>query len=302
MVTEAAKGDWKYIYLNGDGSSKQGIGNMDYCKVLYAGYINNPAVYFFKSDTGYFTNSLVQYSDYYGFHAEYDTLTVTNSSFLDCDNFGVYAKAAKLNLNNSTFNNNGSDGILAVTTSELEINNCAFNNNGNYAARLYSVNIKTYSNNSGSGNTINAFGIAGSIDQNITLSESGCGFPYVLIGDVELSEDYTMTIPAGEIIKCQGATAGLTILGTLNAIGTASDSIIFTSLYDDTFGGDLNGDGSATTPTKGDWKYIYLNGDVLLFISLSLIQDILKTAWCNTVTIMGFGQEMIHLQLPIVPS
>jgi len=173
----------------------------------------------------------------------------------------VYATAAKLNLNNSTFNNNGSDGIYANGNSELEINECTFNNNDGYAAKLYSVNITTYTNNSGSGNTINAFGIAGNIDQDITLSESACGFPYVLIDELILSEDYTMTIPAGEIIKASGSAAGLTILGTLNAIGTASDSIVFTSLYDDTFGGDLNGDGIVTSPAKGDWKTIYLDGD-----------------------------------------
>jgi hypothetical protein len=166
-----------------------------------------------------------------------------------------------LKFNNSTFNDNGGDGIYAGGTSELQINNCAFNNNDGYAARLYGINITTYENNSGSGNTINAFGIAGSIDQDITLSESGCGFPYVLIGNVELSADYTMTIPAGDVIKVfVGTNIGLKIYGTLNAIGTASDSIVFTSFYDDTHGGDLNGDGSATTPAKGDWHYIVLAG------------------------------------------
>ena len=172
------------------------------------------------------------------------------------------ASGAVLNLNNSTFNNNGGDGINGYNNSELQINNCQFNNNDGYAAKLNGVNIKTYTNNSGSGNTIDAFGIAGNIDQNITLSESGCGFPYVLIGEVNLFKDYTMTIPAGEVIKCLSSSydARLTIIGTLNAIGTASDSIVFTSLKDDTYGGDLNGDSTDSSPVKGDWSNIFLNG------------------------------------------
>ena len=104
-------------------------------------------VYFQVPDEGYFTNSLVQYSD----------------------NHGVYALYAVVNLNNSTFNDNGGDGIYAYGTSELQINNCAFNNNDGYAARLSGINLTTYTNNSGSGNNINAFGIAGSINQNIGL-------------------------------------------------------------------------------------------------------------------------------------
>ncbi|MCB0805337.1 MAG: hypothetical protein KDC05_06020, partial [Bacteroidales bacterium] len=97
--------------------------------------------------------------------------------------------------------------------------NCQFNNNGGYAAFLSAIdNIVPYINNTGSGNTINAFGIGGIIDQNYTLSESTCGFPFVLVGGVTLNENYTMTVPAGEVIKAT-VNGALIINGTLNAIG-----------------------------------------------------------------------------------
>jgi hypothetical protein len=48
--------------------------------------------------------------------------------------------------------------------------------------------------------------------------------------------------------------------GKILANGTASERIIFTSLFDDEYCGDTNNDGTNTTPNKGDWTSIYLNG------------------------------------------
>ena len=47
--------------------------------------------------------------------------------------------------------------------------------------------------------------------------------------------------------------AGLKIEGTLNAIGTANQKIIFTSFFDDQYGGDIDGDGGVNLPTSGNW-------------------------------------------------
>ncbi|MEZ5196826.1 MAG: LamG-like jellyroll fold domain-containing protein [Bacteroidales bacterium] len=142
----------------------------------------------------------------------------------------------------------------------MQINNCQFNNNGNYAAYLENVNVKTYTGNTGSGNLINAFGISGTINQDITLSQSVCGFPYVIIGALTLNDGYIMDIPAGEVIKGAIGGARFIIYGTINANGTEANPIIFTSLKDDSYGDDLNGDGNATSPAPSDWGGFTLNG------------------------------------------
>ncbi len=66
-----------------------------------------------------------------------------------------------------------------------------------------------------------------------------------------------LTIEEGTIIKFDGSKGMLTMgTGTITTYGTAAEPVIFTSSKDDSYGGDTNGDGNATTPQKGDWSSI----------------------------------------------
>lgn len=60
----------------------------------------------------------------------------------------------------------------------------------------------------------------------------------------------TLTIQPGAIVKVGGCVG---ISGTVVAQGTALAPIVFTSIHDDSAGGDTNGNGNATSPQPGDW-------------------------------------------------
>ncbi|MBN2055174.1 hypothetical protein JW905_09645, partial [bacterium] len=86
-----------------------------------------------------------------------------------------------------------------------------------------------------------------SVDTTWTAIDS----PYVIDSDVTVSAGSTLTLEPGAIVKFQynhGSYSGgyqytvrLLVYGILDAQGTAGDPICFTSIRDDSVGGDTNG-------------------------------------------------------------
>ena len=83
---------------------------------------------------------------------------------------------------------------------------------------------------------------SGAISSDTTWGTSGS--PYTVTGNVLISSGVTLTIDAGVTIKVS-SSAIIQNNGTLIAIGTSSDKIIFTS--------------NESTPSAGDWKYIFFS-------------------------------------------
>jgi len=100
-------------------------------------------------------------------------------------------------------------------------------------------------------------------DQNITWQNN---FSYILEvnfrDQMRVLTGAILTIEPGTVIKmASGAPAvgyeATIIEGGLNAQAPTSTPIVFTSIFDDTFGGDTNCEGGATTPTSDLWRGLY---------------------------------------------
>jgi hypothetical protein len=70
-----------------------------------------------------------------------------------------------------------------------------------------------------------------------------------------------LVIQPGVIVKLLNSNCGLEVYAKVTADATAANPIVFTSYKDDSHCGDNNGDGAATTASKGDWGYINMRGD-----------------------------------------
>lgn len=94
--------------------------------------------------------------------------------------------------------------------------------------------------------------------------------PYVIKDSIAVSDGATLTIEKGVVVKFYNQ-AGLAILGKLNILGDSLDRVYFTSLNDDSLGGDSEGDGDYA-PEIGDFGGIsfYESDDISNINNLSV--------------------------------
>ncbi len=103
-----------------------------------------------------------------------------------------------------------------------------------------------------------ATNVSGTISTNTTWSAASG--PYIIEGDMTIASSTTLTVGAGTVIKFSGQNS-LKVNGTLKTVGTSGSKVYFTSINDDTVGGDTNGSGPA--PMEEDWKsIIFYSGSV----------------------------------------
>lgn len=89
--------------------------------------------------------------------------------------------------------------------------------------------------------------------------------PFVLTAPVTVFPGATLTIEPGTIIKAANFVppndGKLVVYGTVRAVGSAQDPVVFTSLRDDSYGGDTNRWEGNVSPAQGDWNGVRLAGD-----------------------------------------
>ena len=102
---------------------------------------------------------------------------------------------------------------------------------------------------------------------------------YLMLEDVVVPLGMTLTIQKGIVIKSRfdvNYPPRITVKGKFMAVGTPDSLIVFTSPRDDNYGnpGDVNKDGTQTSPATGDWGGIVFEGssDSTSVISYALIK------------------------------
>jgi parallel beta-helix repeat protein len=235
----AAPGDWHGIYVYGGGDN-DGIGEFDYSLFRYGGYAGGATdanVLFYSSNEGYLANCISEHSHQHGIRIQECSPQITDSTFRDNALSGLYASGS---------------GTPTISGND-------FIDNGQYAAHLNQAIISPLiSNNTGSGNQINALAFRGDVTADQTWTSTP-GFPIVLLSSVTVRDNVRLTITADTVIKFDG-NYQLLVYGTLDANGSEDSRVVFTSLKDDDHDGDTNGDGDVTTPSPGDWHGIYVYG------------------------------------------
>ena len=160
---------------------------------------------------------------------------------------------------------NGYDGAIhAASNASVALTNSAFSHNTK-AARINAAGSLTAFGNTATSSG-QALHISGTIANSRTWQETG--LPYVVdcSFSVQVTGGGSLTIDPGVVVKfatCANKDAGIYVAGggpinlaSLTVNGTQANPVTFTSLRDDSVGGDTNGDGAATVPMPGDWQAI----------------------------------------------
>ncbi len=160
----------------------------------------------------------------------------------------VVVNGAPVRFERCVFRHSRSDG-LRILGSQPVVAFCYFHDNWASAVSMDLSSDPVITQPEIAGNLINGLAVDGG-----TLSaDANWDDPdivYYIVDSVSIPSGRRLAIAPGQIIKLSGKM--ITVAGTLQAVGTPDLPIVFTSLRDDSAGGDTNKDGP-TGGFNGDW-------------------------------------------------
>ncbi len=186
------------------------------------------------------TNSVMQYV----------TADALGQYFNSINTPGIYVNTTNCSIKNCNIINSKGVGISLLANTSTLISNNSFSNNTNGDILADATSVSNLSGNSNA----SVYLPAAAIQQDATWSNPGNTSKYILNGAVTVNESYKLTIAAGTTIDFQNNNGNLFIKGTLTAIGTKSNKILFTKT-----GNGYGGSVSFDSVSKGSLIYVVTN-------------------------------------------
>ncbi len=177
---------------------------------------------------------------------------------------GVHLEQAgcDLKLLNTTIENGSAAGInMNNVLAHPTVTYCAIQNNGGVAIENCRFDvISAFTNDVVTGNGGNFIHVTnGSLAADTTVQASNCiGGALYVSGSLTIPLGYKLSLESGVVLKFSNG-GYLGVSGALQLDGSADDPVVFTSISDDTYGGDTNGDGNASAPGPGWWYGVQFN-------------------------------------------
>lgn len=246
--TAPAPGDWLGVYFSPDSVNSQ----LDHVDVRYGGatlgfsplgwgntlWVDHTAISL--------KNSVIEENKNRGLmlqnsNSVIDSVAFLNNNITDWppglnESKAVDVQGASPVISNSRFENN-SQGVYvgaffdqaggAMVPSRPSISNNSFTKNVN-PIWLDSLAYPILTNNQAIGNQVNATVFNGNISQDTTLQPD---LPYLIKRVITVPENTTLTLNPGVIMEFQDSFSGLQIEGTLKAVGSPDQPIVFRPHY-----------------------------------------------------------------------
>ncbi|PDV97132.1 DUF6531 domain-containing protein [Candidatus Chloroploca asiatica] len=257
-ATSPAPGDWAFISVSGGASA-----SLTQARVRYAGGGSSyrASLLGFETTTLTVVESVIEDGLGVGVYtvtasAANPTVTLTGSIIRRHTDVGVAVTRGSLQIADSTISANGV-GVAVTAPAAITLTNTTLTNNTGNAVDLNlsgaSPTIAVMSTTA-TGNGLNGLVLNGSPN---TMTLPLTSLPYIT-QYLHVPENQTLTIATGVILKFLPISGVLDVAGTLQVQGTSTNLVRFTSVADDSIGGDTNGDGNATAPTAGNWSGLYV--------------------------------------------